>query len=142
MKEFGNIFQIIKSKININSAREMGWVIFGQSINVILGFLIIKLISRVGPEQYGIYALIITIAAVLGLFYGAFLQGFLRYYYHYEELNRRDEIINLMFRFLGLTLLIFLLLTLPDFGTFPVLYGIYYSFFTWCRFVRSRIKTF
>ncbi len=120
MKEFGNIFQIIKSKININSAREMGWVIFGQSINVILGFLIIKLISRVGPEQYGIYALIITIAAVLGLFYGAFLQGFLRYYYHYEELNRRDEIINLMFRFLGLTLLIFLLLTFLVSALFPL----------------------
>lgn len=123
MKEFSNIYQIIKSKINPGSATEMGWVIFGQSINVILGFLIIKLVSQIGPEQYGVYALIVTIAAVLGLFYGAFLQGFLRYYYHYEELNRRDEIIKLMFRFIALTLLILLSLTVfisllvPTFNT-------------------------
>ncbi len=129
MKEFGNIFQIIKSKINFDSATEMGWVIFGQSINVILGFLIIKLISRIGPEQYGVYALIITIAAVLGLFYGAFLQGFLRYYYHYEELNRKDELIKLMFRFLGLTLLIFLLLTILISILFPVYFTEYTTAF-------------
>jgi len=120
MKEFGNIFQIIRSKISYNSASEMGWVIFGQSINVILGFLIIKLISKVGPEQYGIYALILTIAAVLGLFYGAFLQGFLRYYYHYEELNRRDDIVRLMFRFLRFTLLVFIFLTVLISLLFPL----------------------
>ncbi len=129
MKEFGNIFQIIKSKINFDSATEMGWVIFGQSINVILGFLIIKLISQIGPGQYGVYALVITIAAVLGLFYGAFLQGFLRYYYHYEELNRREELIKLMFRFLGLTLLIFLLLTIMISIFFPVYFTGYTTAF-------------
>lgn len=112
MKEFGKIFEIIKSKINYNSAFEMGWVVFGQSINVLLGFLIIKLISKIGPEQYGVYALILTIAAILGLFYSSFLQGFLRFYYHYEELNRRDEFVNLMFRFIKLTIVIFVALTI------------------------------
>jgi len=129
MKEFGNIFQIIRSKISYNSASEMGWVIFGQSINVILGFLIIKLISKVGPEQYGIYALILTIAAVLGLFYGAFLQGFLRYYYHYEELNRRDDIVRLMFRFLRFTLLVFIFLTVLISLLFPLFVEGYSSLF-------------
>ncbi len=129
MKEFGNIFQIIRSKISYNSASEMGWVIFGQSINVILGFLVIKLISKVGPEQYGVYALILTIAAVLGLFYGAFLQGFLRYYYHYEELNRRDDIVRLMFRFLRFTLLVFILLTVLISLFFPLLVNGYSTLF-------------
>ena len=63
MKEPGNIFQIIKSKINYDSASEMGWVILGQTVNVLLGFLIIKLISKIGPGQYGVYALVLTIPA-------------------------------------------------------------------------------
>ncbi len=129
MKEFSNIIQIIKSKINPGSATEMGWVILGQSINVILGFLIIKLLSQIGPEQYGVYALIITIAAVLGLFYGAFLQGFLRYYYHYDELNRRDEIVKLMFRFIGLSLLILISLTLLISLLLPMFYNEYTTAF-------------
>ena len=120
MKEPGNIFQIIKSKINYDSASEMGWVILGQTVNVLLGFLIIKLISKIGPGQYGVYALVLTIAAVLGLFYGSFLQGFLRYYYHYEELNRRDHIVALMFRFIRLTLLLFIVLTVIISFSFPL----------------------
>lgn len=111
MKEFGKIFQTIKSKISYSSVSEMGWVVLGQSINVLLGFLIIKLISKMGPEQYGVYALVLTIAAVLGLFYSSFLQGFLRYYYHYEELNRRDDIVRLMFRFIRFTFIVFIALT-------------------------------
>ena len=112
MKELKNIYQTIRNKISYESASEMGWVIFGQSINVILGFLIIKIISKIGPEQYGVYALILTIAAVLGLFYGSFLQGFLRYYYHYEELNLRSEFVNLMFRFIRVTVTLFFILTI------------------------------
>ncbi len=120
MKESGNIYRLIKGKINYNSASEMGWVFFGQSINVVLGFLIIKLISKIGPEQYGVYALILTIAAVLGLFYGSFLQGFLRYYYHYEALNRRDNVVKLMFDFIKLTLLIFIPLSIVISVLFPL----------------------
>src|SRR5574337_737240 len=120
MKEPGNIYQLLKRKINYNSASEMGWVFSGQSINVLLGFLIIKLISRIGPGQYGVYTLILTIAAVLGLFYGAFLQGFLRYYYHYEALKRRNDIIKLMFDFIKLTLLVFIILSIIISFLFPV----------------------
>lgn len=120
MKESGNIFKIIKSKINYSSVSEMGWVVLGQSINVLLGFLIIKLISKMGPEQYGVYALILTIAAVIGLFFSSFLQGFLRYYYHYEELNRRDDIVGLMFRFIKISLAVFIVLTVVFSLAFPL----------------------
>ena len=119
MKELNNIYQTIRSKISYESASEMGWVVFGQSINVILGFLIIKLISKLGPGQYGVYALVLTIAAILGLFYGSFLQGFLRYYYHFEEIKRRDEFIKLMFRFIKVTVTIFIIITLIISLVFP-----------------------
>jgi O-antigen/teichoic acid export membrane protein len=129
MKEPGNIYQLLKRKINYDSASEMGWVFSGQSINVLLGFLIIKLISRIGPGQYGVYALILTLAAVLGLFYGAFLQGFLRYYYHYEALKRRNAIIKLMFAFIKLTLLVFIILSILVSFLFPLFDSTYTAAF-------------
>ncbi len=145
MKEFAKIFQIIKSKINYDSVSEMSWVVVGQSINVLLGFLVIKLISKMGPEQYGVYALILTIAAVLGLFYGSFLQGFLRYYYHYEGLNRRDEIVNLMFRFVRLTVTVFIVLTLAISFTLPLFNNPYPAVFFMAAglfIVASRLSEF
>lgn len=112
MKENLNILKIIKSKLSFNTISEMGWVFFGQSVRVILGFIIIKIISRLGPEDYGIYALILTIAAFLGLFYGAFLQGFLRYYYHYEDKKLGNVFANLMYRFIKISVIVFLFLTI------------------------------
>ena len=112
MKAIQEIFSLLRSKVTGHSATEIGWVIFGQSINVLLGFIIIKFISKTGPEQYGVYALILTIAAFIGLFYGSFLQGFLRYYYHYEEINQRDGFVLLMFRFIRITIIILIAITL------------------------------
>ena len=100
MKQIQDILTLLFLKVSRKSTIEMGWVVFGQTINLLLTFIIIKFISKIGPEQYGIYALILTIAALLGLFYGSFLQGFLRYYYHYENLNQRDNFILLMYKFL------------------------------------------
>ena len=41
----------------------MSWVFFGQVFSVGLGFVILKLLSGLGPENYGIYTLVLTIAA-------------------------------------------------------------------------------
>lgn len=112
MKQIQDILTLLFLKVSRKSTIEMGWVVFGQTINLLLTFIIIKFISKIGPEQYGIYALILTIAALLGLFYGSFLQGFLRYYYHYENLNQRDNFILLMYKFLKLSILIFILITI------------------------------
>jgi O-antigen/teichoic acid export membrane protein len=84
----------------------------GQTINLFLSFIIIKFISKIGPEQDGIYTLILTIAAFLGLFYGSFLQGFLRYYYHYENLNQRSHFVLLMYNFLKISILAFVIITI------------------------------
>ncbi|MEO8231502.1 MAG: hypothetical protein ABI638_04425 [Ignavibacteriota bacterium] len=111
MREIREIISLLHSKVSRHSAIEMVWVILGQSINVLLGFTIIKFISKIGPEQFGIYALILTIAAFLGIFYGPFLQGFLRYYYHYEERNQKDGFVLLMYKFLRITIILFVAIT-------------------------------
>ena len=112
MKESLNIFNTIKDKISYSSFSEMGWVFFGQSIGVILSFAIIKIISKLGPEEYGVYALILTISAFLGLFYGSFLQGFLRYYYHYVGIKQGNIFVKLMYKFLGVSIIVFIVLTI------------------------------
>lgn len=112
MKEIREIISLLLLKVSKKSATEITWVALGQTINLFLSFIIIKFISKIGPEQYGIYTLILTIAALLGLFYGSFLQGFLRYYYHYENLNQRSHFVLLMYRFLKITILIFIIITI------------------------------
>jgi O-antigen/teichoic acid export membrane protein len=112
MKEIREIISLLLLKVSKKSATEIAWVALGQTINLFLSFIIIKFISKIGPEQYGIYTLILTIAALLGLFYGSFLQGLLRYYYHYENLNQRSHFVLLMYRFLKITILIFIIITI------------------------------
>lgn len=112
MKEIREIISLLLLKVSKKSTTEITWVALGQTINLFLSFIIIKFISKIGPEQYGIYTLILTIAALLGLFYGSFLQGFLRYYYHYENLNQRSHFVLLMYRFLKITILIFIIITI------------------------------
>ncbi|MDT3695093.1 MAG: hypothetical protein ROY99_01800 [Ignavibacterium sp.] len=112
MKEIRKIISLLLLKVSRKSAAEIAWVALGQTINLFLGFIIIKFISKIGPEQYGVYTLILTISALLGLFYSSFLQGFLRYYYHYENLNQRSHFVLLMYRFLKISILIFIIITI------------------------------
>src|SRR3989304_3060330 len=103
MQEFKNFITILKTKLNAESASELGWVFFGQGLSVTLGFIIIKIISKMGPGEYGVYALILTIAAFLWLIFGSFQQGFLRFYYHYENLGSGNVFVKLMYRFLKIS---------------------------------------
>lgn len=129
MKEIREIISLLLLKVSRKSATEIVWVALGQTINLFLSFIIIKFISKIGPEQYGIYTLILTIAALLGLFYGSFLQGFLRYYYHYENLNQRSHFVLLMYRFLKITILIFIIITIITSLLSPFQDEFYSSFF-------------
>ncbi len=101
MNHFQNIYQNIRSKINANSASEMGWVFLGQALALILGFAILKILSKMGASDFGIYSLIITVIAFFGLiFYGPIQQGFLRFYYDYAEKNKSAIFIKLIYKIL------------------------------------------
>lgn len=121
MGKLNQLYKLARSKFNQDSAQEMGWVFFGQSANVILGFVIIKYLSGLGKAEYGKYALIITIAALLGLFYGPLQQGFIRFYYHYQLKKLTHAFTKYTYKILftlSLTLLIITLLctaVLPQF---------------------------
>jgi len=110
MKRISELYSIIKNSTNSNSIQEIVWVGLGQGLNVILSLIIVKIISQMGPNDYGVYALIITISAFLGLIFGAFQQGFIRFYYDYQKEEKESVYVNLFFKFLSLSVLILLLI--------------------------------
>ena len=94
-------FVSVKDKLSKDSFFEMGWVLTGQFINVLLNFVIIKQLSLLGTSGYGIYALILTINLLVGsVYYGPVTQSFLRFFYHYKDRGNSEVFVGLMYRFL------------------------------------------
>jgi len=107
------IYNLVRSKINSDSISELSWVFAGQVTTVILSFVIVKILSGMGARDYGIYALVITVAVFVGLsFYGPVAQGFLRFYYHYLEKSISVIFTELIFRILIISGFILFFLTL------------------------------
>ncbi len=110
MSQNQGIYSLIRSKINSASISELSWVFAGQVVNVILSFVIVKILSGMGPREYGIYALVISIAVFVGMsFYGPVAQGFLRYYYHYAEKSLSNIFTGLIYRILVVLSLVLIL---------------------------------
>jgi O-antigen/teichoic acid export membrane protein len=101
------------SKVSRENALELIWVGIGQFINVLFGFGIVKIISKMGTQVFGEYALLLTIAAFLSLtFYGPVTQGFVRFYYYYKKEKTIDSFKKLVFRILTYSSLILLLISI------------------------------
>ncbi len=104
MNHFQEIYQSIRSKISTNSVSEIGWVFVGQVLTVSLGFAILKILSKMGTSDFGIYSLVLTVIAFFGLiFYGPIQQGFLRFYYDYADKNTTKLFVNLAYKILILS---------------------------------------
>ena len=112
MKLLNELIEQIKSKKRSGLIPEIGWVISGQLLSIVLGFVIVKLLSKMGTEGYGIYALIITISLLLvQIFYGPLQQGFIRFYYHYRELNLVKIYISLFYKILFASIIALIFIT-------------------------------
>ncbi len=121
MSKLNQLYKLARSKFNQDSAQEMGWVFFGQSANVILGFVIIKFLSGLGKAEYGKYALIITIAALLGLIYGPLQQGFIRFYYHFQLKKLTHAFTKYTYKILFAVSLSFLIITIIGTAVIPAI---------------------
>lgn len=100
------LIQIIKSTsikklLKYQNLAEISWLIFGQAISIVLGFISIKLLSSMGPKEFGKYSLVLTIAAFISaILYGPAEQGFIRFYYEYSNKGLAQTYMNLFYRFL------------------------------------------
>jgi O-antigen/teichoic acid export membrane protein len=110
VKEF---FELLRSKITTGSISELSWVFLGHLLNVLLGFVILKILSQMGTKDYGIYALVITVSSLLGLtFYGPLVQGFIRFYYDYLERKAIHHYLRFVYRIILITGSIHILVSL------------------------------
>ncbi len=109
MNKFFDLFKQAYLKVGTSPVAEIAWVMTGQLLSVVLGFIIIKILSGLGTEQYGVYVLVLTAAAFAGLlFYGPLLQGFLRFYYTYAAKSLQTLFSKYFFRLLFLLSLLVL----------------------------------
>ncbi len=111
MLKLNKPFAFITSNISLSSVQEMGWVILGQVMNVIFSFIILKLLSKLGTAHYGIYALVVSIAILVGMmFHSPLAQGLIRFYYDYMEKKLVWKFVDIVFRMLlGFTIVLLIL---------------------------------
>lgn len=113
LQKFKEYFSIVWQKSK-NSSGELFWFTGGQIVIIILGFFTIKIISRIGTENYGVYSLIITISTILtAVYFGPIQQGFTRFFSFYSEKNQASLFTGMMVRFILISTLGFLIMILP-----------------------------
>src|SRR5690606_39654378 len=109
----------LRSRFTKDSALEMGWVVTGHLTSVILSFVILKILSGMGTADYGIYVLVLTAAAFIGIVYGPLQQAFIRFYYDYLNQNLITPYLRIVTKYLFSVSLIFFICVL----IFAVFFG-------------------
>ncbi len=113
MSQFNSYYNLIRSKINADNISEIGWVAAGQAANVIFSFIILKILSRLGTENYGIYALVVSLGVFIGMiFYTPLSQGFIRFYYHYLERKQVRSFVELIYKIIITSVFVLLAISL------------------------------
>ena len=105
---------------------EFGWVAGGQLFSLALGIASIKLMTSVGPGEYGKFVLASSVAGVLSLsFFGPLEQGYVRLYFLNEGDSRSR---NIFLRSLVGVLLASLAVLIPVGALAVMLLQTYYGF--------------
>lgn len=138
MYNLNKLISLIKQKKNF------AWLILGQIISLIFGFLIIKLITKIGSSQYGIYSLILTISALISaIFVGPSEQGFVRYFFSFKGDDNKKRVLNVIYLFSSVVLCIILIFTLLSLylkivlDTNLIILGFFIFLFTFSNFFMS-----
>lgn len=93
--------ELFKESVSGKHVKELLWVVSGQFFSLLLGLASIKITTKIGPTEYGKYALIGTLSALLAaLLYGAAEQGMLRFYYDFERRGAQRTFLNTYYAFL------------------------------------------
>jgi O-antigen/teichoic acid export membrane protein len=85
-------------QLSWSHAGELFWLCAGQGVSLLLGILTIKLLTSMGPAEYGIYALVGTVGALVSsIFYGPFEQGIVRFYFDYARQGQARRLMSLFY---------------------------------------------
>ena len=87
------------SRISRGHLMELFWLCAGQAVSIGLAVLTVKLLTSMGPSQFGLYALVGTLGALtISLLYGPLEQGFVRFYFDYADQGIARRFIGLLCR--------------------------------------------
>jgi O-antigen/teichoic acid export membrane protein len=132
----------IKTDVLKNS--EFLWLILGQIVSIIFSVFIIKIITKMGTSDFGVYSLILTISALVSaIFVGPSEQGFVRYFFNFNGVVSRKKFLNVIYLFFILTfgIIIFISVLFYLFKTMEepnfLLTGIFIVFFSFSSFFAS-----
>jgi O-antigen/teichoic acid export membrane protein len=146
MNSLTKFITLLRPKINYDTLKEFSWVFSGQILNVLLSFFILRLLSKIGTEDYGIYALVITISAFITMsFFGPVLQGFIRFYYHYLNTSSASVYVKMIYKFLlsaSLILLAVILIVLVISSNIPSSFSVLFLLSAGVYIIISRISEF
>lgn len=81
---------------------EFIWFASGQVMYLATNFLIVKAISNIGKDEFGVYVLILTVSSLLTqILYGPAQQSLVRYYYIAKSEAKTIGLTRLLFKFLN-----------------------------------------
>ncbi len=138
MSKVYNLFMMLRQK------KDFAWLILGQIISLIFGFFVIKLITKIGSLQFGVYSLILTISALISaIFVGPSEQGFVRYFFSFKGIDNKKRILNVIYLFSIVIFALVLIITIIAFffkvpiNTNLIIVGTFIYLFTYSNFFIS-----
>lgn len=100
-KLFQKLSVVFENLLKNQRLAEFGWLIAGQLISLILGFVSMKILTTMGAREFGKYSLVLTIAALVSaILYGPAEQGFVRFYFDFAKKGMARLYISLFYKFL------------------------------------------
>ncbi len=101
MKSLSKLFPPILQK-SFQMKDEFIWFASGQVMYLATNFLIVKAISNIGKDEFGIYVLILTISSLLTqILYGPAQQSLVRYYYIAKSEAKTLGLTRMLFKFMN-----------------------------------------
>ncbi len=104
--------EVGRTDVSRRHASDLSWLVIGQAGALALGIVSIKLLTSMGTDAYGRYALVLTVGALLSaLAFGPAEQGFLRFYFPAVERGASRIYLGVLYRGLLLAVAAFGLVT-------------------------------
>lgn len=134
----------ISIKNNFSKNSEFLWLILGQIISILFSVIIIKMVTKIGPSDFGIYSLILTVSALVSaMLVGPSEQGFVRYFFNFNKEIDKKRFLNVIYLFFVLVGTVILLISIIFYflniikNVNTILVGLFIVLFTFSSFFAS-----
>lgn len=125
------LFTDIKDQIlekTRDSRGEFFWFLLGQFSILISNFMVVRMLTKTGKEEFGFYTLVLTVSAFLSyIYYGPAQQSFMKFYFMAEGEGEKGLFTRLMSRFIVKSTLLLGLLIIGVSTFLPDLTGLEFS---------------